>query len=221
MMIRQEIAKLIQKATGARAEEICIERPPRETQGDYSTNIALLLKRKPAGIIKKLKSDLFEKVETAGPGFINFYISRQYLQKQVAQIIRQGKDFGRLKKKGKVNIEFVSANPTGPLHIGNGRSAFAGDVIARVLQKAGYRVVREYFINDAKNSGQIRELGKTGAGEGQTYLNHYLRTKIQNSRFKIQSCKLRFKNKEKLYKELGFFWLKRYKKTLRFFWRKN
>jgi len=200
-MIRQEIIKLIQKATGRPPEEIRVERPEEETHGDYSTNIALQLKKSPEEIVKKLKSDLFGKIELAGPGFINFFISKEYLQKQVQKLPERI----NIGKGEKVNIEFISANPAGELHIGNGRNAFAGDVLANVLEKAGYKVIREYFVNDAKNSGQIRELGKTTIGEGTVYLNDYLRLKIKNQKSKIKNIIQKSKNKENLYSEAGYF----------------
>ena len=93
------------------------------------------------------------------------------MYKQVGEILRQKEFFGKLKtgQGKKISIESVSANPTGQLHIGNGRNAFSGDVLSNVLEKAGYKVVREYFVNDAKNSKQIIELGKTALGKGETY----------------------------------------------------
>jgi len=180
-MIRQEIIKLIQKATGEKLEKIEVEHPEDASHGDYSTNIALQLKKDPEKIAKKLKSDLLEKVEVAKPGFINFFLSEEYLQKQVEEVLKQKGKYGQLKigKGQKVNVELVSANPAGPLHIGNGRNAFAGDVIANILEKASYKVTREYLINDAKNSGQIKELGKTALGKGTAYLTPYLKEKIK------------------------------------------
>ncbi|PIR71855.1 MAG: arginine--tRNA ligase, partial [Candidatus Nealsonbacteria bacterium CG10_big_fil_rev_8_21_14_0_10_37_25] len=89
-MIRQEIINLIQKATGKPKEEIQVEKPENEVYGDYSTNIALQLKKDPAKIVKKIKPDLFEKIEVAKPGFINFFLLKEYLQKQVAEILKQG-----------------------------------------------------------------------------------------------------------------------------------
>lgn len=190
-MVRQEIIKLIKKATGKSQKAIQVEHPEEKSHGDYSTNIALQLKKNPSEIAKKLKSDLFEKVEVAGPGFINFFISKEYLQKQIREILKEKDKFGQLKigKNQKVNIEFISANPTGPLHLGHGRGAFYGDTLANVFQKAGYKIIREYYINDAKNSVQIRELGKTALGKGKTYLNNYLREKIKKLKPKIQKCK--------------------------------
>ena len=218
LMIRQEIIKLVRKAVkeaGFRVPEIVeVERPEDENHGDYSINLALQLaktfKMAPKQIADTLRSHIlnlqpgiFEKVEVAEPGFINFFLSQDYLQKQVEKITKEKDKFGQLKKQGKINVESVSANPTGPLHIGNGRNAFAGDVISNVLQKAGYRVTREYFVNDAKGSKQIQELGKAAVGEGTVYLNAYLRSRIQKSNLKIQNYKSKFKNKN-LYGEAGY-----------------
>ncbi len=144
-------------------------------------------------------SKLFKKVEIIKPGFINFFLSESYLQKQVKEILKQGKNFGKVcftkrsAKTGcrkaafnKVNIEFISANPTGPLHIGHGRIAFFGDCLANVLENAGYKVIREYYINNAKNSAQIQELGKTAIGKGKTYLNVYLKSRILNLKSQLE-----------------------------------
>jgi len=179
-MVRQDIIRLIQKATGEKPEKIKIEHPEDASHGDYSTNIALQLKRNPAEIVKKIKSNMLEKTEVAKPGFINFFLSKEYLQKQVEEILRQEESFGRLRigKGQKTQVEFISANPTGELHLGHGRGAFFGDTISNILEKAGFKVTREYYINDAKNSAQIRELGKTTLGKGVTYLTEKLKAQI-------------------------------------------
>jgi len=161
-MLKEKIAKLIEKSIKDN-KEVLIERPREKSHGDYSTNIALKIKGNPMEnaklISKSLDSPLFDKIEAVKPGFINFFFSKEYLQKQVKEILKQGKKFGDLKigKNQKVNVEFISANPTGPLHVGNGRGAFCGDVLANVLDKAGYRVEREYYVNDVGE--QIRKLG--------------------------------------------------------------
>lgn len=186
-MAREEIIKLIQKATGEKPEKIKVEQPEDVSHGDYSTNIALQLKKDPTEIARKLKSGIFEKVEVAEPGFINFFLSKEFLQKQVEGILKQGEKFGQLKigKNKKTQVEFISANPTGPLHIGNGRGAFFGDTLANILEKAGYKITREYYINDAKANTQIKTLGETALGRGTTYLNSYLQEKILNLKSKI------------------------------------
>ncbi len=210
-MVRQEIIKLIQKATGEKPEKIKVEHPEDASHGDYSTNIALQLKKNPAGIAKKLKSDLLEKIEVKKPGFINFFLSDDFLQKQVKEILKWKEKYGQLRteKAQKINIESISANPTGPLHIGNGRNTFVGDVIANILEKAGYQVTREYFINDAKNSGQIKELGKTALGKGTTYLTPYLRGKL-----KAKEKELKKFNKEE---EAGYWLAQEIQKDIKHF----
>jgi len=177
-LVREEIKKLILKAI-AKTVEIKIEKPEREEFGDYSTNIALQLKKDPDEIAKKLKAEesnarVFEKIEVVPPGFINFFVSKEYLQKQVEEILKEKEKFGTLKigKNKKVNVEFVSANPTGPLHIGNGRGGFCGDVLANIFQKAGYRSSREYYINDMGR--QIETLKNSLEGKEPCYKNPYI-----------------------------------------------
>jgi arginyl-tRNA synthetase len=171
--------------------EIEIEHPEEKIHGDYSTNFAFILgkilKKEPmeaakilGSRLKVLGSRFFERVEVAKPGFINFFLKKEFLQKQIREILKNGEKFGQLKigKNIKTNVEFISANPTGQLHIGNGRGAFWGDCLANVLEKAGFKVVREYYVNDAKNSAQIQELGKTALGKGKSYLTPYLKRLI-------------------------------------------
>ena len=136
--------------------------------GDYSTNIAMILAAKtgdkPQEIANKIieeltKNELYEKVEIAGPGFINFKINPEEYQKAIADIITAGNNYGAsdLGKDLKYNIEFISANPTGPLTIGNARGGVIGDTLANVLAVTGHKVTREYYFNDA--GGQIDILG--------------------------------------------------------------
>jgi len=168
-MIRREIIKLIQKATGASLDEIKVAYPAGESFGDYTTNIALRLKKPAEEIAESLKSDLFEKIEVAGPGFINFFLSKEYLQKQVRKIPEKI-NIGRGKK---INIEFISANPTGPLTLGNGRGGFCGDVLTNVLNRAGYQAKREYYINDI--GAQIKKLGHSVIGDSEAvYRGKYI-----------------------------------------------
>jgi len=150
--------------------EVIIERPRRENQGDYATNVAMLLSRhwdmKPRDVAAKIvshinKSDYVDKVEIAGPGFINFFLSDAWMSNLIKEILCKGNDYGKadVGKGKKAQVEFVSANPTGPLHIGHGRGAVVGDVTASVLSFAGWYVEREYYINDA--GLQMRMLGKS------------------------------------------------------------
>lgn len=142
--------------------------------GDYSTNLALQLAKlksakdnhSPAkianNILEKIgKTDYLEKIEVAGGGFINFFVKPDFLAKDLENIITRGQDFGRadIGQGKKARVEYVSANPTGPLHIGNARGGPLGDVIANVLASLGYEVLREYIHNDVGE--QVRALGAT------------------------------------------------------------
>lgn len=140
-----------------------IEKPANSANGDFSSNIALAgakaFKKAPRMIAQSiadnidLEGTLFEKVEIAGPGFLNFYLSQRYYSEIVKDIITRGEDYGAsdFGKGKKVLVEFVSANPTGPMHIGNARGGAIGDCLAAVLEKAGYNVSREFYVNDAGN----------------------------------------------------------------------
>lgn len=153
------------------AGKFTVELPKHEGQGDYSTNFALVLagieKKNPreiAGLISdKLKNEttLVEKVEVAGPGFVNIFINPQVWRNLIPEIIDSGVSFGQsdIGARRKVMVEFVSANPTGPLSIGHGRQAILGDSIARLLEATGHDVFREYYYNDAGR--QMRVLGES------------------------------------------------------------
>ncbi|RUR36949.1 arginine--tRNA ligase [Vreelandella populi] len=141
-----------------------------KAHGDYATNLALML-AKPAGknprelagaLIAALpESDAIQKTEIAGPGFINFFAAADAAAQIVAQVLDSGDAFGRsLVGKGeKVQVEFVSANPTGPLHVGHGRGAAIGDCLSRLLEATGYDVTREFYYNDA--GAQIANLARS------------------------------------------------------------
>lgn len=148
---------------------ITVETPKEMGHGDFSTNIAMqltkLVKMPPRQtaelIIKNLdiSGTYIEKTVCAGPGFINFHLSSTWLYDALKLINKEGADFGRINigKGQKVMVEYVSANPTGPLHMGNARGGALGDCIASVLQAAGYNVTREFYVNDAGN--QIEKFG--------------------------------------------------------------
>jgi len=163
------ILKRITAEMGFQVSNFSVERPRDAAHGDFSSNIVMVLaktlKKNPLAIAgsisKKIESSEFERIEAVAPGFINFYLSQKYLQSQVQNIIEKGKDYGSLTigKGKKASVEFVSANPTGPLHIGNARGGPLGDAIANVLAKVGYKVTREYLHNDV--GGQIHQLGAT------------------------------------------------------------
>ena len=135
--------------------------PARDaSQGDYASNIALML-AKPAGMAPRVLAELIvgrlaavdalEKIEVAGPGFINFFVANSTSHSVIRRILEQGEDFGRseLGQGSKIQVEFVSANPTGPLHVGHGRGAAFGATLANLLSYVGYDVQKEYYVNDA------------------------------------------------------------------------
>ena len=147
--------------------DIDISIPKDSNNGDYSTNVAMklasVLKKNPVEIANSIKdnisSELINKIEIAGPGFINFFVKNDYLYDLINKVIKEDSDYGKSNiGKGKsYNIEFVSANPTGILHMGNARGGAYGDSLARILKFAGYDVTKEYYINDAGT--QIDNLG--------------------------------------------------------------
>ncbi len=152
---------------------VSVEIPRQEGHGDFSTNAALqlagLLERKPRELAPKLLDSIrqedregwFRDLSVAGPGFINIVLSEETWRKVLAAALVQGERFGAVEQRegDRVLIEFVSANPTGPLHVGHGRGAVVGDALARILAFTGCRVTTEYFVNDVGN--QIDNLGKS------------------------------------------------------------
>ena len=151
--------------------EIVVEKPKDEKMGDFSTNVAMTLARSErknpkviaesvARYLKNGSNDL-SQVEIAGPGFINLKMSNEFFLQRLRSAVKQGDDFGQtdVGQGTKVMIEFVSANPTGPLHVGHGRGAAVGDALGRILKKAGYDLSAEYYINDVGN--QMNFLGRS------------------------------------------------------------
>ena len=148
-----------------------VERPADVSHGDFSCNAAMAsakaLRNNPRAIGQMiadaavLDGTVFEKIEVAGPGFLNFFISPLWFKETVGEVISSGSDYGKteLGKGKRVLVEFVSANPTGPMHIGNARGGALGDSLSSVLQFAGYEVEREFYVNDAGN--QIEKFGKS------------------------------------------------------------
>ncbi|WP_086428409.1 arginine--tRNA ligase [Staphylococcus cornubiensis] len=168
----QEIEKSIQQAQLVETiPEIKIEIPKDTKNGDYATNIAMVLtklaKRNPREIAQLIVDHLdteaahVKSIDIAGPGFINFYLDSSYLNDVIDQALAQDTQFGRVAepKNEKILVEYVSANPTGDLHIGHARNAAVGDTLCNILDAAGYDVTREYYINDAGN--QITNLAKS------------------------------------------------------------
>lgn len=150
-------------------ENIVIERSKEKAHGDYATNAAMqmarVLKKNPREIAQSIVSNIndaaIEKIEIAGPGFINFFIRQESLNSLVELIINKGEHYGDSThgNNTRINVEFVSANPTGDLHLGHARGAAIGDCICRLYKKVGYEVCREYYVNDAGN--QINNLAKS------------------------------------------------------------
>ncbi|MGX0263114.1 arginine--tRNA ligase [Staphylococcus capitis] len=168
----EEIEASIKKAGLAEdIPEIKIEIPKDTKNGDYSSNIAMVLtkiaKRNPREIAQAIVDNLdtskahVKEIDIAGPGFINFYLDNQYLTQIIPEAINKGDQFGYADQSKNTNIllEYVSANPTGDLHIGHARNAAVGDSLANILIAAGYNVTREYYINDAGN--QITNLARS------------------------------------------------------------
>ncbi len=158
---------------GLRAPEgITLERPPRVEFGDYSTNAALLLApgvgAPPREVAERVGAELrelvggdLERFEVAGPGFVNLFLADGWLRRALAAVVDAGERFGAggVVRRERVLVEFVSANPTGPMHVGHARNAAYGDALARVLALHGHEVTREFYVNDA--GSQVRKLGES------------------------------------------------------------
>ncbi len=169
MSFRKQLAGALEKAFikakdkglmgDATLPEITIERPAKPEHGDFASSLPLKLARltgmKPMDIAETLIQNItaakdVEKITPAKPGFINFTVSKEWLNKQVDVICQEGESYGNARLGSqKVQIEFVSGNPTGPLHVGHGRGAVLGSTLAHVLKAAGYKVFTEYYVNDA------------------------------------------------------------------------
>jgi len=175
-LLRQQVAKALQACFDSQTlhsgdiPDIQIEVPGNPEHGDFATNIAMTMaraeKKAPRQIAEVLvatlgASPLLDKVEVAGPGFINFTLAPVCWYEVLDDIMARGWRYGtsRVGQGQKVQVEFVSANPTGPLHIGHGRGAAVGDAVASILQAAGFDVQREYYVNDAGN--QVATLGRS------------------------------------------------------------
>ena len=180
-MILEQLKKLIDacfeqgvsdgKWSNRAAGKYSVEVPKREGQGDYSTNMAMVMagmeKKNPreiAGVLVDLLSSddtMIDKVDIAGPGFVNIFLKQQVWQDVLNPLFAAGTNFGKstIGNGKNVMVEFVSANPTGPLSIGHGRQAILGDAIARLLEATGHSVYREYYFNDAGR--QMRVLGQS------------------------------------------------------------
>lgn len=172
MSIKKELQQIIKASLdkiniNLDESDIIIETPKDELHGNYSTNLSLILAKKlhknPLEIANEIKNNInnkiLEKIEVAPPGFINFYLTKDKLYEEINKIITENKSYGKNNTGNnlKINIEYVSANPTGILHIGHGRGATYGDNLSRIMSFCGYDVTREYYINDAGN--QMNNLG--------------------------------------------------------------
>lgn len=148
---------------------VVLEVPPKKEFGDFATNFAMqsarVFKMNPRKIaealVERINGEWLDRAEIAGAGFINFYLKSDVLYKSFSEIIAQGESFGKLPPKdiGSIQVEYVSANPTGPLHVGHGRGAAYGSALVNLLKAAGYPVKSEYYINDAGN--QIDNLAES------------------------------------------------------------
>ncbi|MDZ5471770.1 arginine--tRNA ligase [Bacillus sp. 31A1R] len=171
LKLKEEIKAAVLKANLATEDQIAdviLEVPKEKAHGDYSTNMAMQLarvaKKAPRMIAEAIVENFdqskasIEKMEIAGPGFINFYMNNSFLTDLIPTILKAGDNYGEttVGNNQKIQVEFVSANPTGDLHLGHARGAAVGDSLCNVLAKAGYDVSREYYINDAGN--QINNL---------------------------------------------------------------
>lgn len=149
--------------------DIIIDIPKDKTNGDYASNIAMqltkLLRKSSHEIAEDIKRNIndinIEKIEIAGPGFLNFFVKKDYLLENINTVLELGSNYGKstIGNHKKINLEYVSANPTGFLHVGHARGAAYGDSLANILRFAGYNVTREYYINDAGN--QINNLERS------------------------------------------------------------
>ncbi|QRN91058.1 arginine--tRNA ligase [Mammaliicoccus sciuri] len=160
-LIEEIKASIIKSELVETVPEIKIETPKDPANGDYSSNIAMVLtklaRKNPREIANQIVENLdtnkanVKKVDIAGPGFINFYLEQQYLTEIIKTALTKGETFGQTeeRKNESIIVEYVSANPTGDLHIGHARNAAVGDTLSNVLSAAGYDVTREYYINDA------------------------------------------------------------------------
>lgn len=165
MSIKQTLASIIAKSLEdlniKTDKKIIIETPKDNNNGDYSTNIALLLTKElqdnPINIANKIKdkinNNIIKDITIASPGFINIFINEEYLLDNINRILAAKKNYGKnnIGNNTKINLEYVSANPTGLLHIGHCRGATYGDNLSRILSYCGYNVTREYYVNDAGN----------------------------------------------------------------------
>lgn len=169
--LHEELGRAVRRAGAPEDFEPELERPRNPDHGDYATNAAMVLagvlEEAPRRIAERIADGLdrqaarVDSVEVAGPGFINFRLSDRVLWESLARVLAENRAYGRHQgpSSTRVNVEFVSANPTGPLHVAHGRGAALGDAIASLLEWTGREVCREFYVNDA--GGQIHRLGES------------------------------------------------------------
>jgi arginyl-tRNA synthetase len=187
-VIQQALIEAIHQAAVAAADDLGLQpdaipepelsRPKQKEHGDWATNLALVLARpsekSPRAVAEAIVAHmdspgLIERVEVAGPGFINLFLGHGWLHDVLSQALREGPEFGRGERgRGRVQVEYVSANPTGPLHVGTARNAALGDSVGNLLDAAGHDVEREYYFNDAG-----RQLELYGESVEARYLEHF------------------------------------------------
>lgn len=170
--MKEQLANIIKQALeengiSSEGKKIIIEKTKENSHGDYASNIAMQLTKElhknPREIadmlVSSMKDEAIEKIEIAGPGFINFFLNKNYLLENINTVLDAKEDYGRISigNNEPIIVEYVSANPTGILHIGHARGAAYGDGLSRIKEFAGYKVTREYYINDAGN--QMNNLG--------------------------------------------------------------
>jgi len=167
-LVEERIRSAAQTALGAQPDVVEVARPQQAEHGDFSTNLAMqlarTLKRSPRDLATVLASaltadEVVARAEVAGPGFVNVWLNPRHVEQSVYAIRAAGVDYGHSQtaKPKRIDVEFVSANPTGPLTVGNARGAFVGDLLCRVLEAVGHEVTREYYFNDS--GGQVERLG--------------------------------------------------------------
>ncbi|MGL4406611.1 MAG: arginine--tRNA ligase, partial [Notoacmeibacter sp.] len=161
---------LIPEGIDAGLSRLTVEAPRETAHGDVSTNAALLL-AKPASLSPRAIADQLvavlakdpdvDRADVAGPGFVNLSLSKAFWQNQLSMIVEAGQNYGRnsVAAPRAINVEYVSANPTGPMHVGHCRGAVVGDALANLLSFAGHKVTKEYYINDA--GGQVDVLAQS------------------------------------------------------------
>jgi arginyl-tRNA synthetase len=168
--LADDVREAVRRVYGVEIGDVHVERPNDPEHGDFATNVALanarVFRRNPRevaeNLVGALEAPYLREAGVAGPGFVNFWLSDEALCGEVGALIEAGPRFGRREPEGKpYMLEYVSANPTGPMHVGHGRQAAFGDSLSRVLEAAGRPVYREYYFNDGGN--QIRVLGESVA----------------------------------------------------------